>query len=92
MRAARRWLELALHAQRHGSADVPLCKRAPSPLAVWCAPAPAAAGRFAMWLVLGKGRGVSGCYGGRDEACPATTGEGTRRVRLVRGEGRDASG
>jgi hypothetical protein len=33
------------------------------------------------------GRGVSGWNGGRDSAWPVSTGEGTRRVRLVRGEG-----
>jgi len=29
--------------------------------------------------------------GGRDEACPISTGGGTRRVQLVRGEGRGVS-
>jgi hypothetical protein len=37
-------------------------------------------------LVQGERRGVSGQYGGRDAACPISTGGGTRRVRLVRGE------
>ena len=35
---------------------------------------------------------MSGQYGGRDEACPVSTGGGTRRVRSVRGEGRGVSG
>jgi len=37
-------------------------------------------------LLRGEGRGVSGYYGGRDAACPVTTGGGTRHVRLLRGE------
>jgi len=39
-----------------------------------------------------EGRGVSGQYGGRDAACPVSTGGGTLRVRLVRGKGRCVSG
>ena len=35
---------------------------------------------------------MSGQYGGRDAACPVSTGGGTRRVRSVRGEGRGVSG
>jgi hypothetical protein len=35
-------------------------------------------------MARGEGRGVSGQYGGRDEACPVSTGGETRRVRLVR--------
>ena len=31
-------------------------------------------------------------HGERDAACPVSTGRGTRRVRLVRGEGRGVSG
>ena len=34
---------------------------------------------------------VSGQYGRRDEACPVSTGGGTRRVQLVR-EGREGGG
>ena len=42
-------------------------------------------------LVRGVGRGVSDQYGGWDEACPISTGGGTRRVRSVRGVGRGVS-
>jgi hypothetical protein len=35
---------------------------------------------------------VSGQCGGRDETRPVSAGEGTRRVRSVRGKGQDASG
>ena len=36
-------------------------------------------------------RSVGSKYGGRDEACPVSTGGGTRRVQLVRGAGRGGS-
>jgi len=42
--------------------------------------------------VRAEGRGVSGQYVRRDEACPVSTCGGTRRVRSVRAEGRGVSG